>query len=108
MGEEYKKEMKHKLNNPFTFYYTIDKETAGSTSYEDSIKKIATFETVEEFWAVYQHLIRPEQLPDQVTYYLVCHTYIPIYIRTCELFPYLYLFIYIVQRRCEANLGERN
>ncbi|CAO3682340.1 unnamed protein product [Rhizopus stolonifer] len=34
------------------------------------MKKIATFKTVEEFWAVYSHLRRPSELPNISDYHL--------------------------------------
>ena len=35
----------------------------GEDSFEESLKPVATIETVEDFWAYYQHFLRPTQLP---------------------------------------------
>ncbi|KAE8099699.1 hypothetical protein FH972_017656 [Carpinus fangiana] len=48
----------------FVFWYT--RRTPGvrtQTSYEDNIKKIVDFSTVEGFWVCYCHLARPSSLP---------------------------------------------
>ena len=37
--------------------------------YESSIKTIATVNTVEEFWGVYNHLVRPNDLPTTTDYH---------------------------------------
>jgi len=37
--------------------------------YESSIKTIATVNTVEEFWTVYNHLVRPNELPTTTDYH---------------------------------------
>jgi hypothetical protein len=37
--------------------------------YENSIKPIATIKTVEEFWAVYDYLKRPSDLPTTTDYH---------------------------------------
>ncbi|XLS62208.1 hypothetical protein HN51_016436 [Arachis hypogaea] len=55
----------HPLKNKFVLWYT--RRTPGvrnhtSDSYEDSIKKIVHFSTVEGFWVCYCHLSRPSSL----------------------------------------------
>lgn len=37
--------------------------------YESSIKTVATVNTVEEFWTVYNHLVRPNELPTTTDYH---------------------------------------
>ncbi|RHZ26039.1 hypothetical protein DYB26_006609, partial [Aphanomyces astaci] len=39
-------------------------------SYEKSIKEISEFRTVQGFWRVYNHLIRPNDLPNTTDYHL--------------------------------------
>lgn len=34
------------------------------TPYSDALKKLAEFGTVEEFWTVYNHIMRPSDLHD--------------------------------------------
>ncbi|KAF8403977.1 hypothetical protein HHK36_012087 [Tetracentron sinense] len=55
----------------FVFWYT--RRTPGirtQTSYEDNIKKIVEFSTVEAFWVCYCHLARPSSLPSQTDLHL--------------------------------------
>ncbi|KAF5183903.1 Eukaryotic translation initiation factor 4e, partial [Thalictrum thalictroides] len=65
--ERHARELKaglHPLRNKFVFWYT--RRTPGvrtQTSYEDNIKKIVEFSTVEAFWVCYCHLARPSSLP---------------------------------------------
>ncbi len=56
---------------------TDDKDAASNTDasatptnpYESSIKQIATVKTVEEFWNVYDYLVRPNDLPTTTDYH---------------------------------------
>ncbi|KAG6514699.1 eukaryotic translation initiation factor NCBP-like [Zingiber officinale] len=65
--ERYSREAKaglHPLKHKFVFWYT--RRTPGlrsQTSYEDNIKKIVEFSTVEGFWVCYCHIARPSSLP---------------------------------------------
>ncbi|KAG5583362.1 hypothetical protein H5410_053989 [Solanum commersonii] len=57
--------------NKFVFWYT--RRTPGvrtQTSYEDNIKKIVDFSTVEGFWVCYCHLARPSALPSPTDLHL--------------------------------------
>lgn len=51
----------HILENSWTFYYQ-DKELV-ATDYANSICKIAHVRTVEEFWRIYSHLVKPGAAP---------------------------------------------
>lgn len=42
----------------------------GEDSFEDSLHPVATIETVEQFWAYYQHFHRPTQLEEGSYIYL--------------------------------------
>ncbi|XP_033137374.1 eukaryotic translation initiation factor NCBP isoform X5 [Brassica rapa] len=65
--ERHSRELKaglHPLRYKFAIWYT--RRTPGvrnQTSYEDIIKKIVEFSTVEGFWACYCHLARSSLLP---------------------------------------------
>ncbi|KAJ9554873.1 hypothetical protein OSB04_009487 [Centaurea solstitialis] len=55
----------------FVFWYT--RRTPGvrtQTSYEDNIKQIMDFSTVEGFWVCYCHLARPSSLPSPTDLHL--------------------------------------
>ncbi|GFP79864.1 eukaryotic translation initiation factor ncbp [Phtheirospermum japonicum] len=59
------------FQNKFVFWYTG--RTPGfrtQTSYEDNIKKIVDFSTVEAFWICYCHLARPSSLPSPTDLHL--------------------------------------
>ena len=58
-----------KLGRAYTFWLTIN--AAETHNFEDAIKKIGSFDTVEDFWGIYQHLKRPEDLPAKTDYSLV-------------------------------------
>ncbi|KAK6151867.1 hypothetical protein DH2020_014502 [Rehmannia glutinosa] len=61
----------HPLKCAFVFWYT--RRTPGvrtQTSYEDNIKKIVEFNTVEAFWVCYCHLARPSTLPSPTDLHL--------------------------------------
>ncbi|KAJ6360130.1 hypothetical protein OIU77_004193 [Salix suchowensis] len=61
----------HPLKHKFIFWYT--RRTPGvrtQTSYEDNIKKIVEFSTVEGFWVCYCHLARPSLLPSPTDLHL--------------------------------------
>ena len=44
--------------------------TSKNADYEKSIKALASFSTVESFWAVYTHLKRPSTLPSVSDYHI--------------------------------------
>eukprot|EP00163_Fabomonas_tropica_P001754 TRINITY_DN11300_c0_g1_i1.p1 TRINITY_DN11300_c0_g1~~TRINITY_DN11300_c0_g1_i1.p1 ORF type:complete len:205 (+),score=34.61 TRINITY_DN11300_c0_g1_i1:423-1037(+) len=61
----------HALRRAWTFWHM--RKTPGSRnfdSYEKNIKQVGTFGTVEEFWSVYSHMIRPNDLPNTTDYHL--------------------------------------
>ncbi|KMZ63934.1 Eukaryotic translation initiation factor 4E [Zostera marina] len=67
------KEGLHPLKHKFVFWYT--RRTPGTrtqtqTSYEDNIKKIIDFSTVEAFWVCYCHLAHPSSLPSPTDLHL--------------------------------------
>ena len=59
---------KTSLEEKFTFWYRISEEAnllqpkqlLNKTEYETQVKKIAEFETIEDFWAIFQHLRKPD------------------------------------------------
>ncbi|RLN62202.1 hypothetical protein BBJ29_002342 [Phytophthora kernoviae] len=60
------------IQNMYTFWY-IKRSTgnkAVSESYEKSIKGLGDFKTVQDFWKIYNHLVRPNDLPNTMDYHL--------------------------------------
>ena len=59
---------KSKLRSKFSFWYRIAedlyqtqaKQPIDKKEYENQVKKIAEFETIEDFWAIFQHLRKPD------------------------------------------------
>lgn len=61
----------HPLQHRFVFWYTRRQPGIRSqTSYEDNIKRIAEFSTVEGFWGSYCHLSRVSTLPNPTDLHL--------------------------------------
>ncbi|KAI9264422.1 translation initiation factor eIF 4e-like domain-containing protein [Sporodiniella umbellata] len=60
----------HALCYGWVFWFMHRSPGEKIVDYEAAMKKIATFKTVEEFWAVYSHLRRPSDLPNISDYHL--------------------------------------
>ncbi|KAI8638806.1 translation initiation factor eIF 4e-like domain-containing protein [Parasitella parasitica] len=60
----------HALHYGWVFWFMHRSRGEKITDYEGAMKKIATFNTIEEFWAVYSHLRRPSELPNISDYHL--------------------------------------
>jgi len=53
------------------------KGTGNATHYSAANKKIASFSSVEDFWAIYSHLVRSSKLTPTTTYSLFRHPITP-------------------------------
>ncbi|GAB5032157.1 eukaryotic translation initiation factor iso4e [Nannochloropsis oceanica] len=60
---------KHKLQNRWSFFYNNPKANP-MLSWEEKLQKIYTFETVEDFWALFNSVVGPSRLGLQADYYL--------------------------------------
>ncbi|XP_042513523.1 eukaryotic translation initiation factor NCBP-like [Macadamia integrifolia] len=60
----------HPLKHKFALWYTRRTPGVRSQAYEDNIKKIVEFSTVEGFWVCYCHLARPSSLPSPTDLHL--------------------------------------
>lgn len=58
-------ENENRIQHSYSFWFT--QRTRGSVStpgdYEDNIKHLGSFSSVEQFWSHYCHLARPSELP---------------------------------------------
>ena len=63
------KDSKTKLENKFAFWFRISKEvlknqlqnkTIDINEYKSQVKKLAEFDTIEDFWTIFQHLKKPD------------------------------------------------
>lgn len=62
----------HPLQFNYTFWFsrrTPGKQTS-SQSYDQNLKKVGTFASVEQFWMYYSHMIRPNDLTGHSDYHL--------------------------------------
>lgn len=62
----------HRLQYQYWFWYS--KRTPGKVtsvkSYDDNLKFIQKFGTVEQFWEIYTHLVRPSEIQSYVDLHL--------------------------------------
>jgi translation initiation factor 4E len=60
------------LNNQFTFWLTFFNKSKDKQleEFEDNMKPLGTFSTVEGFWDMYQHMKRPYTLPRGSEFFL--------------------------------------
>ena len=69
---------KTKLENKFSFWYRIDeniqyqlqKQALDKKEYEVQVKKIAEFDTIEDFWGIFQHLRKPDSCRAGIEYFM--------------------------------------
>ncbi|KAF0387542.1 eukaryotic translation initiation factor 4E [Gigaspora margarita] len=60
----------HPLHFTWVFWFMHRSPGSKILNYESSMKKIAAFSSIEDFWAVYSHLRRPHELPNISDYHL--------------------------------------
>lgn len=60
------------LHQYFTFWFTFFKKSKDKQleEFEDNLKEIASFNSAEEFWGIYQHMKRPDALPRGCEFFL--------------------------------------
>ena len=58
-----------KLSNKFVFWYHIN-EISYDQEYENQIKKLAEFETLEDFWSIFQYLKKPDDCKQAIEFQL--------------------------------------
>ena len=69
---------KTKLENKFSFLFRIDKniqhqsqkQVLAKEKYELQVKKIADFDTIEDFWSIFQHLRKPDSFRPGIEYFM--------------------------------------
>jgi len=60
---------KHKLAHSWTMWYDSP-NTTNNMDWKLSVKKIVSFETVEDFWCLFNNLVKPSGLPVKGNYHL--------------------------------------
>lgn len=70
--EEARISEKTELPCRFTFWFTYFQKSKDKQmeEFQDNLRKIADFDTAEEFWGIYQHMKRPSTLPRGCEFFL--------------------------------------
>lgn len=58
------------LEKRYTIWYSLSDNSKKAADYEDAIKPVGTFGTVEEFWQYYSHLKKPDDVPTHTDYHV--------------------------------------
>ncbi|GAO49119.1 hypothetical protein G7K_3277-t1 [Saitoella complicata NRRL Y-17804] len=69
----------HPLRHSFTFWFMHRAPGQKLTNYENSMRRIASFSSVEDFWAIYSHLMRPDGMPHISDIHLFRHGVRPVW-----------------------------
>ena len=67
-----------KLSSKFVFWYHIN-EISSDQEYESQIKKLAEFDTLEDFWAIFQYLKKPDDCKEALEFQLFKHPIKPMW-----------------------------
>ena len=67
-----------KLSNKFVFWYHIN-EISSDQEYESQIKKLAEFDTLDDFWAIFQYLKKPDDCKQAIEFQLFKHPIKPMW-----------------------------
>jgi len=59
-----------KLENKFVFWYHIISNATSDQDYQAQIKKLAQFDTLENFWAIFQYLKKPDDIKQPIEFQL--------------------------------------
>ncbi|KAI9205532.1 putative eukaryotic initiation factor 4E [Polychytrium aggregatum] len=62
--------VKHPLQSRWTLWYLNSQRKANQNNWNQNLKKIITFETVEDFWGVFNNIIKPSQTAPGSDYHL--------------------------------------
>ena len=58
------------LEKRYAYWYSISDSNKKATDYEDAIKYLGSFGTIEEFWQYYSHLKKPDDVPVNTDYHV--------------------------------------
>ncbi|KAG0228129.1 eukaryotic translation initiation factor 4E [Actinomortierella wolfii] len=61
---------KHPLNNAWTLWFDNPGKKANDRNWMQSLKELITFDTVEDFWGVYNNVVKADQLAIGSNYHL--------------------------------------
>ena len=57
---------KQKLSHKYSFWFFITQGALKNNKYESKNKKIAEFDTIEDFWKIYQHIKKPDNCQEGI------------------------------------------
>lgn len=60
----------HMIQNAYTFWYHRRRGDKKNVDYNESTKQIATFASIESFWQIYDHIVRPNEFKVTTDYHL--------------------------------------
>ena len=61
---------RNQLDKNYSYWFSLRDANQKESDYEDAIKYLCTFSTVEEFWQIYSHLKKPDALPVNSEYHV--------------------------------------
>ncbi|POM79562.1 Eukaryotic initiation factor 4E, partial [Phytophthora palmivora] len=61
---------KHPLQNRWVLWYDNPKKRHSTESWEENLKNVYTFSTVEDFWCLYNNILAPTKLSIGSNYHL--------------------------------------
>ncbi|KAK9763069.1 eukaryotic translation initiation factor 4E [Basidiobolus ranarum] len=62
--------VKHPLHSQWTMWYDNPGKKANQASWSQNLKEVITFDTVEDFWGIYNNVVRPSDLSPGSNYHL--------------------------------------
>ncbi|KAE8076105.1 hypothetical protein FH972_014774 [Carpinus fangiana] len=60
----------HKLERKWTFWFDNQSKPKQGAAWGTSLRKLYTFETVEEFWCLYDQIFKPSKFPPNADFHL--------------------------------------
>ncbi|KAK9458106.1 translation initiation factor eIF 4e-like domain-containing protein [Dipodascopsis uninucleata] len=62
--------VKHPLKHTWTLWYTKPQTGGGKTDWSELLKEVVSFDSVEEFWGVYNNIPKASEIPLKSDYHL--------------------------------------
>jgi translation initiation factor 4E len=59
----------NQLGKSFDFWYSINERNINS-NYENALRTIASFDTIDKFWQIYSYMSRPDEFHQNIEYHI--------------------------------------